>query len=697
MRQGAFRLRGVFAILLYLWWATGTLLAAEGAHRLADFRWVVIPDTPLKVQSLAAEELATYVGRMAGTKLDVLPVSRWDPAKPGLAFFVGEPVASKVLGTSLGPWRSEEWLLRTTTKGLVLAGDDRPGDPWSISTAAGSLLATYTLLDDILGVHWFWPGPFGEHVPSIPQAKVPALDIRRTPKLLIRSLSLGYTAYHTANSQAEDRKWLRRSRLGWVQSAVFGESWGDAFERWPGGVVPDEWRALVGGRRRAPQMCTTHPEVISRMVEYVLNGKRDIMNISPADGGGFCECNEETKSETHKRLGVPSCTSLDVPGEKTLDGFPILSDRIYTYANEIARRVQARAPGRGVGIFAYTFYNKPPVRLKALEGNVYVSFVYQSASHRDPAMGRQWLDRSLGWKSLGAKMVVREGWANHYYLDLPFLHYEQIMKNLPAAYRMGYVAAYGDFMKCFATRAPDAWVLTRMLWDPERKTTGLLDDYWTSAYGPAAAEMKAWFETYARALDQNWVHRRVFNPILEIDYGNLLNSWEILFPPAIIQAAERHLRAAERSVQPGEYADRVAFHRLGQDYTRLMLDLLATYRILNRLGIAMDSFLILDESGPDPSAGRTPARLTTVKPRRPGDPLANPEIQKILRLAYDLGEQRERLLLAHRDWSALDEGLYAFANDRNLRRWHATVKRELGILAGSALTKESLSGQGGAK
>ncbi len=36
------------------------------------------------------------------------------------------------------------------------------------STAAGSMLAVYTLLEDHLGVRWFWPGEFGEHVPTNP-------------------------------------------------------------------------------------------------------------------------------------------------------------------------------------------------------------------------------------------------------------------------------------------------------------------------------------------------------------------------------------------------------------------------------------------------------------------------------------------------------------------------------------------------
>ncbi|MGY8719774.1 MAG: DUF4838 domain-containing protein, partial [Verrucomicrobiia bacterium] len=136
---------------------------------------------------------------------------------------------------------------------------------------------------------------------------------------------------------------MRRNRLGWVRSAVFGHSWFDAFNlrNDESFKTHPEWFALVNGKRRPPQLCTTHPEVIDRMVAHVLNGKQDIRHISPSDGGGFCECER--------------CRALDVPGLLSYDGKTVqLSDRIFTYANEIARRVREANPEKGCGMFAYT-------------------------------------------------------------------------------------------------------------------------------------------------------------------------------------------------------------------------------------------------------------------------------------------------------------------------------------------------------
>ena len=436
----------------------GTYLAADqnAPHKLRDFRRVVIADAAPPVQRAAAEELRDYVGRIVGRPPELLKWSAFKPDAPGLSFFVGEDVAARVLGRPPGPWQPEEWLLRTVPNGLVLAGHDGPGDPWSAGTPAGSMLAAYTLLDDHLGVRWFWPGDFGEHVPRDPETAVPALDLRQKPAFEIRSVQLGYPAtYHTAAFNQTARQWARRSRLAWVRSAVFGHSWYDAFDLRTGATfrAHPEWFALVGGKRRPPQMCTTHPEVLDRMVQYVLNGKPSIVNISPSDGGGFCECDR--------------CRALDVPGVLSYDGKTVqLSDRIFTYANEVARRVRENNPQKGCGMFAYTYYNRPPLKIDKLEPNLYLSFVYQSAAHRDPENLREWRASVAGWQKLGAKLVVREGWGNHYYFDLPFLHHRQIIANLAEAHRLGFVAAYGENSKNFAALAPNYWALTRMLWDP---------------------------------------------------------------------------------------------------------------------------------------------------------------------------------------------------------------------------------------
>jgi hypothetical protein len=639
-----------------------TLSAADAlaVQRLSDFRRVVIADDAPAVQRAAAEELANYAGQIAARKLEVVTLDKLAAEAPGLTFFVGDGAAERALGKSPKPWQTEEWMLRTVGNGLVLAGKDVVGDPWAIGTEAGSMLAVYTLLEDHLGVRWFWPGEFGEHVPVNAEATLPVLDVRRRPGLEIRAIQMGYpSTYHTKTFNDAARKWMRRARLGWVKSAIFGHSWGAAFD-----LKNDEtfqqhpdWFALVHGKRRPPQMCTTNPEVIARMVEYVLKGKSDIMNISPSDGGGFCECER--------------CQALDVPGVLAYDKKHVqLSDRMFTYANEVARLVREKNPAKGCGMFAYTYYNRPPLKIAKLEPNLYLSFVFQSAAHRDPENLREWRESVSGWQKLDAKMVIREGWGSHYFHDLPWIHDRQIIANLAEGSRLGFVAAYGEGSKSFATQAPNMWAITHMMWDPKRDGAKLMRDFYESAYGPVAKEMEAYFETYNRSLDANWSKRDRVVDATGLAYANLIAAWGRLIPPSAVEEAEQHLKAAEAKAPAGEYADRVKFHRFGQDYTRVLLELLDNYRKLTELGVKME-FTVSVKAFRDAPAER----------------------DALLKRTYELGEQREEMLLAHRDWAGPDEGMYAFTNDINTRQWHAAVKKALGIEKPTALTKQTLGGK----
>lgn len=647
---------------------------APAGQPLSSFARVVLADDALAVARTAAEELSNYVGKMLGkSPLPIVTLSKYKSDEPGLSFFVGEKAAEQALGKSPAPWKQEEYLLQAVPQGLVLAGSDEKGAPWSASIEAGSMLATYTLLDDHLGVKWFWPGPMGEHVPAGQDKVVPALNVRATPRFLIRTILLGYSKYHTPEFKEEARKWARRNRQGWAPSAYFGHSWWYAFDLKNNKSFEEhpEWFALVNGKRRPPQVCTTNPQVLDRMVEHVLTSKYDICSISPSDGGGFCMCDEKTKSDAHRAANAPSCTSLDVPGYMSYDNKTIqLSDRIMTYANTVARRVAEKDPKKRIGMLAYTFYNKPPVKVEKLEPNILLSFVFHAAGLRDPELVQQWDQTTRGWQSKGANMVLRESWGCHYFLDLPFPHEAQIANCLSDAANRGFLAAYGEGTKGFANHAPNVWAVTHMSWDPSRDPKAMMDDFYQSAYGPVAQEMREYFGTYSRSLDENWAKRVRVIDTPGLAYVNIINSWHLFYPPSVVDRAEEWLKKAEAMAPAGEYRERLKLHRIGQDYTRCFTRLLDCYRQLAQLGMKMEFFSL-----PDMQIHNDPARKAA-----------------LLKEAYELGKQREQLLLLQRNWAALDEGMYAFTNDSNLRQWHAHVKRELGIKEPSLLTLETLVG-----
>ena len=216
--------------------------------------------------------------------------------------------------------------------------------------------------------------------------------------------------------------------------------------------------------------------------------------------------------------------------------------------------------------------------------------------------------------------------------------------------------------------APNFWAITHMMWDPKRDTAKVMPDFYQSAYGPVAKEMEAFFGAYSHALDTHWPERDRVVDATGIAYANIIAAWGKLIPNEAIAEAESHLQAAEVKAPAGEYANRVKFHRFGHDYTKVMLQLLSNYKQLSDLGVKME-FASSEKATRDDPAAR----------------------EALLKRTYDLGEQREQMLLAHRDWAGPDEGLYAFTNDRNIRQWHTNVKKALGIERPTAVSKDTLS------
>ena len=198
--------------------ALGWIAVSHAAQPLKQFTHIVIANKPSAVEKAAAEELAHYVSEIGGQKLTEMKASVYALSKvSGLSFFVGDEAAAAALGQKPSPWKTEEHMLKTVRGGLVLAGDDdAKGDAWSSLTRAGTMLAVYTLLEDYLGAHWFWPGESGEHVPHNADAVIPDLDVRSSPAFEIRSVQLGYFSYHTKAFGEAAKKWARRNRLGWA-------------------------------------------------------------------------------------------------------------------------------------------------------------------------------------------------------------------------------------------------------------------------------------------------------------------------------------------------------------------------------------------------------------------------------------------------------------------------------------------------
>lgn len=323
----------------------------------------------------AASDLQEYIEKATGAKLPIVKNSERNN-RP--AFLIGFETVDK----------PEGFRIKTIGKDIHISGDDTAGDVYNAHWHSGARVGTWygvcDFLEKQLGVRWFMPGKLGEYVPKhTGKWSIPKLDYEDSPRMESRRM----TMYYGKNKQQEREIfiWKRRNRSGNAESWCAWHTWLNDipakkyFDQHP------EWFALINGRRTANdpmglgvKICTTNPEVLDEFAKILINRAKSwkrpgMLSLGPNDGGNYCECKK--------------CTALD-DGFR-IDGSPIITTRMMTYANEVAKRVLKELPNQKFGIYAYAYYAEalskvkvnPAITIMEVKNDTGVS--YYKKSNRD--------------------------------------------------------------------------------------------------------------------------------------------------------------------------------------------------------------------------------------------------------------------------------------------------------------------------
>jgi hypothetical protein len=621
---------------------------------------VIAPKSPAVVRK-AATDLQYHLEKIAGRKFPV--VESTSAPQGGLHFVVGPGVLPDQ-EAAIEKLPREGWMIRSVPNGLLLAGETK-------STATFNFYHAVSLfLEKHCGVRWVWPGESGEVIPQNPRMNIPTLNEFGAPQVQRRKLDFYYARYWAPQAKEDLATWAGRSRQGDQFKAVFGHSWHGTM---PGEELfkdHPEWYGLVSGERRPAQLCPSNMEMreefLKRLLSRPSNQGLDIISVSANDGGGFCECN--------------LCKAKD-PGATRDEDYQ--NAAYWDFVNDIAQRVKKLRPELGIGSFAYTISRNPPKRIAKLPDNVILSMTTYSTQMMIPEEKAKYQAFVDEWKTKGVKIVMREYWGMHYWMDLPILYTDEIADTIKQGLNSGMIGAYGETGKHFSTQAPNYYVLTHTLWDPTADTSKLLDEFY-STFGPAAKPVRAYYEYLEDEVTKAW-NRNKFN----VGYTELVINYGNVFTPEIMAKAATYLDEAKRAAgNDAKLQERVAFVRTGCEYTTLMGELLGLYDKLGRSGLAIQTFNPLqpykwDLTSPsfhnfikmmNTDAGR--ANFTKIVK----GPFTFTPAQKkaALERAWVLGQKRVELLNNNRSNFALDEGLLGVTLERPRRLWHQAVAKALG-------------------
>ncbi len=461
---------------------------------------------------LAAVELADYLGKMCGTRPQIATESQ-KGLPEGPRIFVGHCKAS----ADLAP-KPEEIVIETRNGHLHICGGDSGAGGM---ICKGTLFAVYDLLERELGVRWLFPGEHGEVVPKRATITLPDIHRREQPRIAKRKVrdvavsreetfapvlekwGVPLDAWKQAQSAAVNGPWYRRMRLG-QRIEVNG---GHAFAGWweKHGKEHPEWFALQpdGTRTQKPvreRLCKSNAALwdeIARVkiAEFKADPALLTASISPNDGGPnkFCMCTACRALDPAEAPKLLNDSQLIDPATKLpFVEYPSLSDRVFTFFNEIAVRVGKEMPDRSLVAYAYSVYRSLPVKVKKLEPNLIVGYVGLN------------LDEIDAWSKIAPKLFIRPNDLGPAIdLGMPRNHAAHLAKAVK--FSVEHNAIGFDFDNGhgnWSAHGLDYYVLCKALWNADLDVRATIADYCRAAYGTGADAMLRYHDRLEKISDQ---------------------------------------------------------------------------------------------------------------------------------------------------------------------------------------------------
>jgi len=578
----------------FIWFVTGVLLAPLATFRAAELVLVapgtapapivVFKDAPPRTRD-AAVTLAEYIEKISGIRPQIVD-GEPQPLPEGAIWVGFQPTLKQLFPkTDFGFKHPEEILIAANEKHLVIAGRDR-WDPahmeakgrLAMKTAMqqeyGTANAVYTFLQEKLGVRWLWPGE--EDVVKQERIAVAPSVTRYHPQVRARSgmftkLSLG------DNKEGPDELWARFQRVQLDSMDMSGgHGFGDWWEKYGKdhpeyfAAAPDGSRKAIAREPRNTKLCESNPAVWKQWLADVTERvQRDpllrVINVSPNDGytTGHCTC--------------AKCLAWDHPdGEKMEWGFGggvkfqgvSQSDRDVRFANTLARMLKERFPDRElfVQLNAYGFARPAPIAVVP-DDNVIISSV-ANFSMRSPEERKTPMQQHAAWAKKAKHLMWRPNLGSPVGLSwgMPDVAMTQAGEDFRfVADNHGIGLFFDMFWFHWATQGPHYYALAHLAWNPRADVQAVMDDYYRRAFGPAATDLKGYWQLLERARMEFVAAKPSRQRAYDIPEK---------YTPTLLAQAQAHLNAAAKTLAAGDekYRRRLAFVRCGLDFTRLVVD-----------------------------------------------------------------------------------------------------------------------------
>ena len=235
------------------------------------------------------------------------------------------------------------------------------------------------------------------------------------------------------------------------------------------------------------------------------------------------------------------------------------------FVNQVADAVKEEFPNEFIGTFAYQYTRKPPKYIRPAD-NVLVVLCSIECDFSHPFShphNKSFMDDLKKWSQITSNIFIWDYVVNYRHYLLPHPNFGVLKENIQIfkdynvtgiLEQAQYQSHNGEFAEL------RAYVLGKLLWNPELDTDKLVEEFITGYYGSSAPYIKQYFD-----LVQDLV-----TPDSYLTYATKLD--DPIFTKSFFTQARVILSKADEAADNQEIRDRVEMVQLGVIYENLISD-----------------------------------------------------------------------------------------------------------------------------
>ena len=421
----------------------------------------------------AAQELQLYIEKVSGAKLELL--SDDNTSDHSKVIYVGyNPKYGAKLGVARPADNDESFTYRTVGDDLWIWGGKQ----------RGTMYGVYSFLENELGVRWYTHNY--TKIPELKSYSLKKLNHSESPYIGIRFTDYNEAQHDDflAHNKLNSRWGVVHNEYGGLNGYWGAHTFGLFISEGIYFAEHPEYFSMRDGERKPYQLCLSNPEVLElckQAMKRAIEENPDfwVYSLSQNDNQLYCQCDK--------------CTEL-------ANKYGGQSGLLLWFVNQVADYIKEYYPQKYISTFAYQYTRGVPQNITPRD-NVVIRLCSIECCFGHPLAecehNKPFMDDLRAWSKVAKKLYIWDYVCNFRQYLAPYPNFGVLADNVKTFKEYNVVGLYEEGVYntvggAFADLK--AWIIGKLLWNPEQDTYALAHEFIRDYYGPAAPFVQQYFD-----------------------------------------------------------------------------------------------------------------------------------------------------------------------------------------------------------